>query len=163
MDATLERYGLNGIQPKRTRAKVRKATVRRTPRVCRYAAAAVGSVGVGLLGVSLSHCTEAIGLLTGSGSVLSGAMAFGIDAGFVACELAALASHGTDAGRAVKPWTTAYIVATVLLSCLLNAYAFGLHAADGMQWASWLLGIVLPPLVYVLGRVAGSLWLATSR
>ena len=51
-------------------------------------------------------------------------------------------------------------VKTRELFVLLNAYAFGLHAAPGMTWAAWLLGAVIPGLVYALGRVAGHLWQA---
>src|SRR5262245_17043520 len=58
-------------------------------------ACAVGSVGVGVLSLSVAHCTESIGLLTGSPWALSGLLAVGIDAGMVASELA---SHGTKAG-----------------------------------------------------------------
>jgi hypothetical protein len=78
----------------------------------------------------------------------------------VVSELAELASHGTKAGERVRPWARGYTVAAVLLSVLLNAYAFGLHAAPGMTWAAWLLGAVIPGLVYALGRVAGHLWQA---
>jgi hypothetical protein len=120
----------------------------------------VGGVGVGVLGLSVAHCTESIGLLTGSHWLLSGLLAVGIDAGMVASELAELVSHGTTAEKSVKPWAIGYTVAAILLSILLNSYAFGLHAADGMQWAAWLLGAVIPGLVYALGRVAGHLWQA---
>src|SRR5262249_48769547 len=70
------------------------------------------------------------------------------------------ASHGSPGGAPVRPWARGYTVAAVLLSVLLNAYAFGLHATDGMVWAAWLLGAVIPCLVYALGRVAGHLWQA---
>jgi hypothetical protein len=121
---------------------------------------AVGAVGV--LGLSVAQSTESIGLLTGSHWALSGLLAVGIDAGMVVRELAELASHGTTAGEHVRPWTRGYTVAAVLLSVLLNAYAFGLHAAPGMTWAAWLLGAVIPGLVYALGRVAGHLWQAAE-
>ncbi len=133
---------------------------RRAMRHARRLACAVGSVGVGVLGLSVVHCTESIGLLTGSHWALAGLLAVGIDAGMVASELAELAAHGTKAGERVRPWARGYTVAAVLLSVLLNAYAFGLHAAPGMTWAAWLLGAVIPGLVYALGRVAGHLWQA---
>jgi hypothetical protein len=133
---------------------------RKAPKHARRLAGAVGAVGVGFLGLSVAHCTESIGLLTGSHWALSGLLAVGIDAGMVASELAELASHGTKAGESVRPWARGYTIAAVLLSVLLNAYAFGLHAAPGMTWAAWLLGAVIPGLVYALGRVAGHLWQA---
>ena len=113
-----------------------------------------------MLGLSVAHCTESIRLLTGSHWALSGLLAVGIDAGMVVSELAELASFGTKAGPRVRPWACGYTVAAVLLSVLLNAYAFGLHAAPGMLWAAWTLGAVIPGLVYALGRVAGHFWQA---
>src|SRR5262249_36091687 len=106
------------------------------------------------------HCTESIGLLTGSHWLLSGLLAVGIDAGMVAAELAELASHGSKAEAQVRPWARGYTAAAGLLSVLLNAYAFGQHSAEGMRWAAWLLGAVVPCLVYARGRVAGHLWQA---
>ncbi|HEV3256597.1 MAG TPA: hypothetical protein VG013_06950 [Gemmataceae bacterium] len=145
----------------------RKPQVASKPRAARKAmkharrlACAVGGVGVGVLALSVAHCTESIGLLTGSHWALSGLLAVGIDAGMVASELAELAAHGTKAGERVRPWARGYTIAAVLLSVLLNAYAFGLHAAPGMVWAAWLLGACIPGLVYALGRVAGHLWQA---
>ena len=144
----------------RTASKPRGA--RKTMKHARRLACAVGAVGVGVLGLSVAHCTESIGLLTGSHWALSGLLAVGIDAGMVVSELAELASHGTKAGQRVRPWACGYTVAAVLLSVLLNAYAFGLHAAPGMVWAAWLLGACIPGLVYALGRVAGHLWQAAD-
>ncbi len=139
--------------------KPRKAG-RKPMRHAKRLALAAGFIGTGLLGLSVTHCTESIGLLTGSHWALSGLLAVGIDAGLVAAELAELAAHGTKAAAKVGPWARGYVVVAVLLSVLLNGYAFGLHAAEGMTWAAWLLGAVIPGLVYVLGRVAGELWLA---
>ena len=124
----------------------------------RKLALGVGAVGTGLLALSVTHCTEAISLLTGAHWAAAGLMAIGIDAGMVVCEAAELAGRGKLAKG--LNWAQVYVVAAVLLSVLLNAYAFGLHAADGMLWASWLLGAVIPGLVYCLGRVAGGLWLS---
>src|SRR5947208_3960205 len=154
---------VNGVAKHLTR----KPKVASKPRGSRKAmvharrlACTVGAVGVGVLGLSVAHCTESIGLLTGSHWALSGLLAIGIDAVMVASELAELASHGTKAGERVRPWAWGYTIAAVLLSVLLNAYAFGLHAAPGLTWAAWLLGAVIPGLVYALGRVACHLWQA---
>src|SRR5204862_3737201 len=90
----------------------------------RRVALGVGGVGVGVLALSVTHCTESISLLTGSHWCLACLLAVGIDAGMVGCELAELASHGRKAAGNVRPWARAYIMAAVLLSVLLNAYAF---------------------------------------
>jgi hypothetical protein len=129
-------------------------------RHARRLAAVAGAVGVGVLGLSVAHCTESIAALTGSHWLLSGLLAVGIDAGMVSAELAELASHGTRAEQDVRPWARGYVLAAIALSVLLNAFAFGRHASDGMVWAAWLLGAVVPGLVYALGRVAGHLWQA---
>jgi drug/metabolite transporter (DMT)-like permease len=47
----------------------------------------VGGIGVVLLLLSVFHCTESIGALTGSNWVLAAALAIGIDCGLVACEV----------------------------------------------------------------------------
>src|SRR5947209_1101212 len=149
-------------RPNRKQAGNKPRSSRKAMKHARRLAAGVGAVGVGVLGLSVAHCTESIGLLTGSHWALSGLLAIGIDAGMVASELAELASHGTKAGEHVRPWARGYTVAAVLLSVLLNSHAFGLHAAPGMTWAAWLLGAVIPGLVYALGRVAGHLWQASE-
>jgi hypothetical protein len=43
---------------------------------------------------------------------------------------------------------------------LLNAYAFGRHAAGALTYAAAALGLIIPALVYGLGRVAAHLWRA---
>jgi hypothetical protein len=149
---------IKGMKAQASKAKGKPRAGRKAMRGAKRLAVAVGGVGTAVLGLSVCHCTEAIGLLTGSNVLLSGMLAVGIDAGMVVSELAELASHGTKGEQGVKPWARGYTVAAVLLSVLLNAYAFGLHAADGMVWAAWLLGACIPCLVYALGRVAGHLW-----
>src|SRR5262245_30343549 len=83
---------------------IKPRSARKAMKHARRLACAVGAVGVGVLGLSVAHCTESIGLLTGSHWALSGLLAVGIDAGMVASELAELASHGTTAGPRVRPW-----------------------------------------------------------
>lgn len=160
---TVARFSTNGQAPRREASKPRMSrkadSGRKVGRLARRVAVAVGSVGVGVLALSVHHCTEAISLLTGSHWALAGLLAIGIDAGMVASELAELLAHDTRAERTAGRWARAYIVTAVLLSVLLNAYAFGLHASAGMVWAAWILGAVIPGLVYALGRVAGHLWI----
>jgi hypothetical protein len=43
-----------------------------------------------LLGLSLSHVAEGVGMITGSGAVAAWAMATGIEAGYVSLEMAML-------------------------------------------------------------------------
>jgi hypothetical protein len=116
---------------------------------------AVGSVGVSVLGLSVVHCTTAISALTGSPLFLSGLLAVGIDAGMVACELSSIA---TSKGSSVKGWALTYIVLACLLSCGLNGWASAHHAEEGLRYAAWGVGSLIPVLVFVLGKVAGLLY-----
>src|SRR5262245_26672637 len=63
----------------RTTSKPRGA--RKGMKHARRLACAVGAVGVGVLGLSVVHCTESIGLLTGSHWALSTLLAVGGRAG----------------------------------------------------------------------------------
>jgi hypothetical protein len=105
----------------------------------------VGSVGIGVLALSVFHCTEALMALTG------------IDAGMVMCEFSILAAKG-DKGRKVRGWSTAYIVLAVVLSCGLNGWASQHNAQDGLEVAAAAVGGLIPVLVFILGKVAGMLW-----
>ena len=121
----------------------------------RKMALAVGGVGIAVLALSIAHCSEAIAALTGSNMVLAALLALGIDCGMVACELAAIVGKDRVPCRR---WAMAYIAMAVGLSCLLNAWASGHAAADGLQVAAYAVGGVIPLLVLVLGKVAGLLW-----
>ena len=107
-----------------------------------------------------SHCTQAISSLTGSHWLLSALLAIGIDAGMVVSEVAEVASHGTSAERTVGRWARGYTLAAIVLSMLLNGYAFGQHATGAVTYAAAALGLIIPALVYGLGRVAAHLWSA---
>src|SRR5260370_571602 len=163
MDNTLplSRVSSNGTARKETRNKPqtgRKQAGRKVSKLAQRVALGVGSVGVGVLGLSVHHCTEAISLLTGSHWALAGLLAIGIDAGMVASELAELAAHGSKAERSVGPWANGYVVGAVFLSVMPNSYAFALPAAAGMGLAAWPLGPHIPCLAYTLGRGAGRHW-----
>jgi hypothetical protein len=112
---------LNGAAKRKATPKRVRRTGRKATRYARGLAAGVGCVGV--LGLSVVHCTESIELLTGSHWALAGLLAVGIDAGMVASELAVIASHGTRSQGKDKPWALGSTAAAVLLSVLLNAGA----------------------------------------
>ncbi len=139
--------------PAKQRRRPKKAVLSARRRM----AVGVGSVGVAVLLLSVAHCTEAIAHLTGSGLVLSALLAVGIDAGMVACELAAIQS-AHDARPHCRRWARTYIVLAVLLSCVLNGWASGHNADEGLRVAAWVVGGLIPVLVFVLGQVAGLLW-----
>lgn len=165
MENRINTLGTNGTaaerKPRKSKGRIQERKQRTPARKHwgqrKVSAMILGAIGVALLALSLSHCTEAIALLTGSGRLLSLLLALGIDAGMVAAEWALLTGAGD---KEVGRWSNAYIIATVALSVLLNCYAFGLHSADGMRWAAWALGAFVPAAVYTLGRVAGKQYLA---
>lgn len=68
----------------------------------RRSALILAAIGIGLLGLSVTHCTEAISLLTGSRLWMSALLAIGIDAGMVAMEWASLTSHKAKNGVQVQ-------------------------------------------------------------
>jgi hypothetical protein len=133
-----------------------RSSSHRTMRAAKRLAAVCGSVATGVLALSVVHCTQAIAGLTGSHWLLAALLAVGIDAGMVASEVAEVASHGTSAEATVRPWARGYTVAAVVLSMGLNAYAFSGHAAGPLVYAA-ALGVIIPGLVYGLGRVAAHL------
>jgi hypothetical protein len=135
--------------PRATKAEIQGQAAR--VRIRRGIAKGIGGIAVGVLSLSVVHCTEGIGLLTGSPWYLSALLAIGIDAGMVGCELAELIGDE----KALKLWARAYIGMSIALSMGLNAYAFGLHAT--IPAAGMALGLVVPVLVLMLGRVAGHL------
>lgn len=64
----------------------------------RQLAFAVGAAGLALLVLSIWHCAHAIAIATGSGILLSGLLAVGIDYGLVAAEVASvMATQPKDA------------------------------------------------------------------
>jgi hypothetical protein len=129
-------------------------------RQAKQLATVCGSVATGVLALSVVHCTQAIAGLTGSHWLLAALLAIGIDAGMVASEVAEVTSYGTGAEHTVGRWARGYTVAAVALSMALNAYAFGQHATGALAYAAAALGIIIPALVYGLGRVAAHLWRA---
>ena len=114
----------------------------------------VGGVGVAVLALSVFHCTTAISMLTGSHFILATLLAVGIDCGLVTCELASIVSSLNK----TKGWALVYIIMAVVLSCGLNGWASGHEASDGLKVAAWVVGGLIPVLVFVLGKVAGLLW-----
>jgi hypothetical protein len=165
-DATvLDRLATVNGAAKRPARKARgegkpRSSSRRTMRAAKRLAAVCGSVATGVLALSVVHCTQAIAGLTGSHWLLAALLAVGIDAGMVASEVAEVASHGTSAAQTVGRWARGYTIAAIVLSMALNAYAFGQHATGALACAAAALGVIIPGLVYGLGRVAAHLWRA---
>lgn len=139
---------------KPVKARATKADIARVA-LRQKVAGVVGGIGVAVIALSVIHVAEAVAALTGSHWALAGLLAIGIDAGMVACELAELLAHD-DVN--VRRWASRYMVLSIALSMLLNAYAFASHAHNPMNVvAGIVLGVTIPALVFILGRVAGYL------
>lgn len=48
------------------------------------------------------------------------------------------------------------VVLMAVMSGGLNGYAHSLHAT--VTWAGWVLGLLIPAIILILGKVAGTLW-----
>lgn len=118
----------------------------------RLATYAVGAVALTLTGLSLSHLTCGIAEVTGGSTLDSGAMAVGIDLGFVALEVAQIVDY-----QAVKRFTQPAIIGTMLASAALNAFGFAAHAQGLMMYPAALLGCAIPALIYAMTRAAVAL------
>ncbi len=59
---------------------------------------------------------------------------------------------------AEEAWAHGYVWGAAAVSCGLNGLAFSSHAAPGLAWAAWGLGIVVPAGVLALGRWAATLF-----
>ena len=156
LNGTAERKAARGkakAEGKRRRSRKAMPFAKRLAYVC-------GGVATGVLALSVVHCTQAIAELTGSHWLLASLLAIGIDAGMVASEVAEVASHGTSAEQTVGRWARGYTVAAIVLSMALNAYAFAAHNSGPLAYAAAGLGVIIPGLVYGLGRVAAHLWRA---
>lgn len=114
----------------------------------------VGGVAGFVLALSVWEVTVALNTLTGMPLVIAALMAIGIDCGMVVCEMAVIAAPDTDAGR----WGKKYIITAVALSMLLNGLAATQHAEGWWVALAAPVGAIMPLLVYMAGRVAGSLW-----
>lgn len=124
-------------------------------KLCRCLAGIAGGIAIAMVTLSVVHLCEAIMALTASHWALAALLAVGVDAGMISAELAEILAHGN---RDVKLWAYAYMIMSIGLSMLLNAYAFASHAHSSIQLASGIaLGIMIPALVFTLGRIAGHL------
>lgn len=126
-----------------------------------YATAAVALV---LMGLSLSHLATGIGALTHSDVWHAWAMAVGIDLGFIALELGQLCVSTESMRKSIAAWASPTIVGTLLVSAVMNAYAFAIAAESWtIAGAACMLGISIPMLIYVLTRVSVALWIDATR
>lgn len=130
----------------------------------RNAAYGIGVVAVVLMGLSLTHLASGVHALTHGDDWHAWAMAVGIDAGFIGLELGQLCVTTETMRRAVAKWAEPTIIGTLIVSAIMNAYAFA-STTDNIYiaCAACVLGVSIPMLIYVLTRVSVALWLDTQK
>jgi len=128
----------------------------------RIAAALVGTATIGLIGLSLHDLACGMSIATGMSMVKSGAMAFGIDFGYVSAETAKMFARG-DAFRKIRHWANGAIVGTMAWSAILNAAAWSSDAVGWWHYGSMALGASIPALIFTLSHIATTLWMDTDR
>ena len=149
--------------PKKSRSVRPRATsrgYRRRMKRQQIAAGAVAAVAFVLTGLSLSHLAHGIALVTNAPALEAWAMAIGIDLGFVALELAQLCAATAANLRSVETFSRPAIVGTLIVSAVMNAFAFGSAAEGSMIYAAAALGVAIPALIFALSRVAFGLSVA---
>lgn len=127
------------------------------------AAGSVGTVALVLTALSLTHLSHGIEMVTHSPVWESWAMAFGIDAGFVAIELAMLCPMSDKTARAIKSYATWAIGGTLVGSAALNALAFGAQAEGYMLYPAVIFGLAVPALIYAMTRIGATIWMGRAQ
>lgn len=130
----------------------------------RTASYGIGAVALVLTGLSLSHLAGGVQLLTQSSAAMAWAMAIGIDLGFVSLELGQLSISTEALRKQVARFAGPAVKGTLIVSALMNAYAFAAPATCiPFQVAASLLGVAIPALIYVLTRVSVSMWIDCQK
>src|SRR5258707_694749 len=145
----------------KTTPQIRRST-RMSRAVRRQAGTAVGigTVAVTLTALSLSHLSHGIEIVTGAQSWESWAMAVGIDLGFVALELAQIATVADRVRKQIGKYARPAILGTLVGSAGMNAFAFAAQTVNPyMMAAAVTLGIAIPALIYPLTGVGAALYI----
>lgn len=155
---------LYGTSPSPAAPPVRSASYRRKMNRQRAAAYAIAFVALVLTALSLSHLAHGVQVLTKGAAWHAWAMAVGIDIGFIGLELAQLCVSAEALRVKVARFATPAIIGTLIVSALMNAYAFGSQAENiYFVVASCALGISIPALIYILIRVSVAMWIDCQK
>lgn len=118
----------------------------------------IGAVAACLTGLSLSHLSHGIEIVTNCDSIEAWAMAIGIDLGFVSLELAQI--NATEkVAKLIKSYTKPAIVGTLIGSACMNAFAFAAQAKGYMIAPAVVMGVAIPALIYALTRIGAALYI----
>lgn len=153
---------MNVVNLKPATKVVGKPKSKRAIKVSRtQALAAVGvmSVALVLTGLSLTHLSHGIELVTKAPVWESWAMAVGVDLGFIALELAQLVQMKDQTRKKIAGYMKYGIVGTLIFSAALNATAFGMMATGWMVYPAVAFGLAIPGLIFIMFKVGAQLWL----
>lgn len=144
------------------RQSSRKAKTRRAPRSL-VALKRQRIVGYGHLGAalflslfSMKHMIHGMTYVTGDNYVMM--MAITIELGYILLEVAKLVLVGKTED-AVKRTLMVMLVGLLVLSAVMNAFAFSLTSAD-YPWVAMAFGVLVPFMVFGFARVGGPMVLA---
>lgn len=127
-------------------------------------AAGLGVVLVVLLGLSLTHLTHGIVIVTNCDPWEATAMAIGLDLLIVGLECAMVVTAGTRAYKPVARFANPALIVAFLWSAGLNAFAFS--AASSVLWMTVVaasLGASIPALIYAGTRSWAALTIESRR
>lgn len=161
MNATITT--LKPLKPLKSRKPLKplkplKSASRRALSKQRLASGAVTAVAVTLTALSLSHLAHGIEIVTHAPTWEAWAMATGIDLGFLSCEMAHLTAISDEAKRTVSRFARPTVIATLIASAIMNAFAFS-SALEGVSVVpAVLLGAAIPALIYSLTRIGVAMW-----
>jgi len=121
---------------------------------------AIGVVALIMTGLSLDDLSQGVTMITGEHGWHSIAMALGIDCAYNSLEIAGICCATVAAWNKVSRFVKIGLGLTMGSSALLNALAFQSHA-DGLLWklAAGAMGLAIPALIYILTRVATTLYI----
>ena len=123
------------------------------------AATGVMSVALVLTGLSLTHLSHGIEVVTKAPSWEAWLMAVGIDLGFIVLELAQLVPMQDKTRIKIKNHIKYAIVGTLVGSALMNAFAFGMAAVGWLVIPAVLFGLAIPALIFAMTKVGAQMWL----
>jgi hypothetical protein len=118
----------------------------------------VGSVAVVLTGLSLTHLSHGITIVTQAPQWEAWAMAVGVDLLFVALEVGNLTCR-EQVRKMIKQWIVPATIGTVAGSAILNGFAFGAAASGWLVAPAVALGVAIPALIYASVRASAIMWL----
>ncbi len=107
-------------------------------------------VTAALLSVRLSHIARGVCLITLVDAWQGWAMAVGIEAAYIVAELAVIFAATDKTRRQVARWAGPFTVVAMVMSALLNAFAFAEHVAGLAKAVPMLIGVMMPVAINTL-------------